>query len=79
MAMESVRPAGAGPWLEKTRPEAARGWKSVAVAAPVCGETPTADFAIASLVRTREVMSSRAWLWFGGGGAAARMNASSRS
>ena len=58
MAMESVRGAGAGQHLGKTRTPALLDWKSVAVAAPFCGETPTAEFAISPLVRTRRLMSS---------------------
>ena len=61
-AVEFVRPAGAGQHLGKTRTPALLDWKSVAAAAPVCGETPTADFAISGLVRTRVFMSSMAVL-----------------
>ena len=56
--MEFVRPAGAGQWLGKTRTPALLDRKSVAAAAPFCGETPTADFDISSLVRPRYFMSS---------------------
>ena len=60
-AVEFVRPAGAGQWLGKARTPALLGWKSVAGAAPICGETPTAESAIPSLVRTRFFMSSSGW------------------
>ena len=40
-------------------PDAAQlGWKSVVAAAPICGETLGAEFAIPALVRTTKVMSS---------------------
>ena len=58
-AAESVRGARAGQHLGKTRTPALVDWKSVAAAAPVCGETPTAEFAIWALVRPRCIMSSR--------------------
>ena len=54
--VESVRPAAAGRWVGKTRTPALLDWKSVAAAAPFCGETPTADLDIPSLVRTRNLM-----------------------
>ena len=67
MAMDFVRQAGVGQRLGKTRTPALLDWKSVASAAPFCGETPTVEFDESPLVRTRKVMSSRACfcLWSG--------------
>ena len=38
------------------------GWKSVAAAAPICGQSHRAEIAIRDLVRPIIVMSSRAYL-----------------
>ena len=57
MAMDFVRQAGVGQRLGKTRTPALLDWKSVASAAPFCGETPTVEFDESPLVRTRYIMS----------------------
>ena len=55
---ESVRPASAGRWLGKTRRPAALRWESGNPAAPICGQSHSADFDVAPLVRTSYSMSS---------------------
>ena len=40
MAMESVRPAGAGPWLEKTRSVAVLGREALTTPVRSVGKTP---------------------------------------
>ena len=46
------------------------GWKSVAAAAPICGQSHRAEIAIRDLVRPMIVMSSRTYRrgWMGGAG-----------
>ena len=56
--VESVRPAAAGRWVGKARPPALLDRKSVASAAPVCGEIPTAEIDVSALVRPTFIMSS---------------------
>ena len=54
-----VSSSGCGRQVGKARAPAVSCWQSGAGAAPCCGETPTTDSAIAALVRTSLVMSSR--------------------
>ena len=58
MAMESVRPAAAGPLLEKTRLESSQGKGSDGFAPGGWGKSLMVEFDVSSLVRTRRIMST---------------------